>query len=195
MRARWSSWRSRPCCARCSRTYSSPGACPLRRLRALGLLPRDVPLRPPGRRVGQLHRQTQCVEDHRLRGGMARQATLGGLGLRRMAAGDAQRVWFPEMLDDLRAAWSASMTWDGLPRASMRTADRPRCPVTPGTSLLPLAADQCGFEVRCSTCSADPGVRPCRRSVYGVRPWLTTASNQDERCRNSSNASERSGVP
>ena len=45
---------------------------------------------------------------------MARQATLGGLGLRRMAAGDAQRVWFPEMLDDLRAAWSASMSWDEL---------------------------------------------------------------------------------
>lgn len=28
-----------------------------------------------------------------------------------MPSGDAQRVWFPEMLDDLRATWSPSMSW------------------------------------------------------------------------------------
>jgi len=31
-----------------------------------------------------------------------------------MPAGDAQRVWFPEMIDELRLAWSADMTWDEL---------------------------------------------------------------------------------
>lgn len=31
-----------------------------------------------------------------------------------MASGDAQRVWFPEMLDELRAAWSAPITWSEL---------------------------------------------------------------------------------
>jgi hypothetical protein len=31
-----------------------------------------------------------------------------------MAAGDAQRVWFPEMLEALARTWSASMTWDEL---------------------------------------------------------------------------------
>jgi hypothetical protein len=31
-----------------------------------------------------------------------------------MASGDAQRVWFPEMLEALVAAWSASMAWEEL---------------------------------------------------------------------------------
>lgn len=29
-----------------------------------------------------------------------------------MAAGDAQRVWFPEMVDELRRRWSTSLAWD-----------------------------------------------------------------------------------
>jgi hypothetical protein len=32
----------------------------------------------------------------------------------RMPSGDAQRVWFPEMLADLTAAWSPSTTWEDL---------------------------------------------------------------------------------
>lgn len=31
-----------------------------------------------------------------------------------MPAGDAQRVWFPEMLVELRRAWSPTMSWDAL---------------------------------------------------------------------------------
>ena len=31
-----------------------------------------------------------------------------------MPAGDAQRVWFPEMLEDLKITWSAAMTWEEL---------------------------------------------------------------------------------
>ena len=31
-----------------------------------------------------------------------------------MAAGDAQRVWFPEMLEELRRTWSRAMTWKEL---------------------------------------------------------------------------------
>lgn len=31
-----------------------------------------------------------------------------------MPAGDAQRVWFPEMLEVLIASWSPSTTWDEL---------------------------------------------------------------------------------
>ena len=31
-----------------------------------------------------------------------------------MPSGDAQRVWFPEMLDDLAEAWSPAMSWDEL---------------------------------------------------------------------------------
>lgn len=31
-----------------------------------------------------------------------------------MPAGDAQRVWFPEMLEELRSMWSSAMTWEEL---------------------------------------------------------------------------------
>jgi len=31
-----------------------------------------------------------------------------------MPAGDAQRAWFPEMLEDLKSHWSIAMTWDEL---------------------------------------------------------------------------------
>ena len=31
-----------------------------------------------------------------------------------MPSGDAQRVWFPEMLDDLASTWSPDMGWDVL---------------------------------------------------------------------------------
>ena len=31
-----------------------------------------------------------------------------------MASGDAHRVWFPEMLEELGSTWSASMTWEEL---------------------------------------------------------------------------------
>lgn len=31
-----------------------------------------------------------------------------------MPAGDAQRVWFPEMIEELRSTWSKAMTWEEL---------------------------------------------------------------------------------
>ena len=31
-----------------------------------------------------------------------------------MASGDAQRVWFPEMLDELERTWSATVSWEEL---------------------------------------------------------------------------------
>jgi len=31
-----------------------------------------------------------------------------------MPAGDAQRVWFPEMIDELATSWSKAMGWDEL---------------------------------------------------------------------------------
>ena len=31
-----------------------------------------------------------------------------------MPSGDAQRVWFPEMLEELRTSWSRTMSWDEL---------------------------------------------------------------------------------
>lgn len=31
-----------------------------------------------------------------------------------MLAGDAQRIWFPEMHDELKRTWSRAMTWEEL---------------------------------------------------------------------------------
>ncbi|MBI3923969.1 MAG: hypothetical protein HY319_00360 [Armatimonadetes bacterium] len=31
-----------------------------------------------------------------------------------MPAGDAQRVWFPKMLEELKSTWSTLMTWEEL---------------------------------------------------------------------------------
>ena len=31
-----------------------------------------------------------------------------------MASGDAQRVWFPEMIEKIKTQWSSSMTWENL---------------------------------------------------------------------------------
>jgi hypothetical protein len=31
-----------------------------------------------------------------------------------MPAGDAQRAWFPEMLEELESTWSSAMTWEEL---------------------------------------------------------------------------------
>ncbi len=31
-----------------------------------------------------------------------------------MPAGDPQRVWFSEMIEELRSTWSSAMTWDEL---------------------------------------------------------------------------------
>ena len=40
-----------------------------------------------------------------------------------MPAGDAQRVWFPEILEILIAAWSPSTTWDELADLCGRLTD------------------------------------------------------------------------
>ncbi len=37
-----------------------------------------------------------------------------------MASGDAQRVWFPEMLEELRRMWSQAMAWDDLAKFCQR---------------------------------------------------------------------------
>jgi hypothetical protein len=46
-----------------------------------------------------------------------RTASAGVVGRRTlMAAGDAHRVWFAEMVDDLRLRWSPSLPWDDVVR-------------------------------------------------------------------------------
>ena len=43
-----------------------------------------------------------------------------------MASGDPQRVWFPEMLEELSSAWSRSMPWEDLARLCDRLTERRR---------------------------------------------------------------------
>ncbi len=43
-----------------------------------------------------------------------------------MAAGDAQRVWFPEMLDELTRAWRAGMDWEALAELCKRMTEMRR---------------------------------------------------------------------
>jgi hypothetical protein len=62
-----------------------------------------------------------------------------------MASGDAQRVWFPEMLDDLQAYWSASRTWDELAGFCQRMTDKRRT-IRKARGILPPRSrcPQCG---------------------------------------------------
>jgi hypothetical protein len=43
-----------------------------------------------------------------------------------MAAGDVQRVWFPEMLEALASTWSVSMTWEELADFCQRMTEERR---------------------------------------------------------------------
>jgi hypothetical protein len=43
-----------------------------------------------------------------------------------MPSGDAQRVWFPEMIEELTSAWSASMTWEELAEFCQRMTEKRR---------------------------------------------------------------------
>ena len=43
-----------------------------------------------------------------------------------MPPGDAQRVWYPEMIEGLLAAWSSAMSWDDLRELCSRMMERRR---------------------------------------------------------------------
>lgn len=43
-----------------------------------------------------------------------------------MPAGDAQRVWFPEMLEELKTSWSRTMSWGELADFCARMTEKRR---------------------------------------------------------------------
>ena len=62
-----------------------------------------------------------------------------------MASGDAQRVWFPEMLNQLRTAWLASMTWDELAAFCQRvTVERRALRASRGIEPPTTRCSRCG---------------------------------------------------
>lgn len=72
-----------------------------------------------------------------------------------MPAGDAQRVWFPEMLSELRRLWSANMSWEDLAALCMRMTEIRR-EIRRSRGILPPLT-------RCRACG-----RASRADIAGV---------------------------
>jgi len=53
-----------------------------------------------------------------------------------MPPGDAQRVWFPEMLDELERFWSSSVTWEELAEFCRRMTEL-RADIRESRGILP----------------------------------------------------------
>jgi len=63
-----------------------------------------------------------------------------------MPSGDAQRVWFPEMLDELERTWSASVSWEELADFCHRMTEK-RKNIRASSGIKPPLT-------RCSKCGA-----------------------------------------
>lgn len=63
-----------------------------------------------------------------------------------MPSGDAQRVWFPEVLEELKTAWSSSMTWGELADFCERMTEKRRA-IREARGILPP-------RTRCPRCGA-----------------------------------------
>lgn len=63
-----------------------------------------------------------------------------------MPSGDAQRVWFPEMIEELKTAWSSSMTWGELADFCERMTEKRRA-IREARGILPP-------RTRCPRCGA-----------------------------------------
>jgi len=62
-----------------------------------------------------------------------------------MPAGDAQRVWFPEMIEELKRTWSRAMTWKDLADFCERmTEKRKRIREERGIQPPKMRCNQCG---------------------------------------------------
>ena len=62
-----------------------------------------------------------------------------------MPSGDAQRVWFPEMLEELKTTWSSSISWDELADFCERMTEmRKRIREERGIQSPKMRCNQCG---------------------------------------------------
>ena len=85
-----------------------------------------------------------------------------------MPAGDAQRVWFPEMLEEIRRDWSEAMTWEELADFCERM-----------TEMLKEIRGTRGIQpprTRCSKCGL---VTKSERSGISIRSALFALKNND----------------
>ena len=66
-----------------------------------------------------------------------------------MAAGDAQRVWYPEMLADLKQHWHPGMPWDDVIAFCNRmTATRKELAISRGIKPPMMKCHRCGTRGR-----------------------------------------------
>ncbi|MGO8745931.1 MAG: hypothetical protein ACLQNE_08065 [Thermoguttaceae bacterium] len=65
-----------------------------------------------------------------------------------MPTGDAQRAWFPEMLDDLKSHWSSEMTWEQL-AVFCRDMTKKRQKIQEARNIRPphMTCKECGGEL------------------------------------------------
>ena len=65
-----------------------------------------------------------------------------------MPAGDAQRAWFPEMLEDLKSRWSSDMTWEEL-AVFCRDMTQKRQKITEARNIRPprMSCKNCGGQM------------------------------------------------
>ena len=62
-----------------------------------------------------------------------------------MPSGDAQRVWFPEMIEELKTTWSNAMSWDELADFCERMTEmRKRIREERGIQSPKMRCNQCG---------------------------------------------------
>ncbi len=65
-----------------------------------------------------------------------------------MASGDAQRAWFPEMLDALKARWSRDMAWEDLAVLCQRlTGERHKIREARGIKAPRMSCTECGGQM------------------------------------------------
>ena len=82
-----------------------------------------------------------------------------------MAAGDAHRVWFPEMLDELEQSWPDSMTWEELAQFCERMSEmRRRIRESRGINPVSFRCPKCGEESR-----SNEGDVSIRSALYALR--------------------------
>jgi hypothetical protein len=69
-----------------------------------------------------------------------------------MPSGDAQRVWFPEMLEELKTSWSEAMSWDELAGFCARMTElRKQIRETRGIRSPRMRCSRCGGTLRTFT--------------------------------------------
>ena len=91
-----------------------------------------------------------------------------------MPSGDAQRAWFPEMLEELQQYWSAGVSWDDLVTfCSRMTAVRAKLRQDRGIKSPMMTCRDCGERSR----SELPDISP-RSALFALRKVGTIADEE-----------------